>query len=87
MLRSLKRAILSFRIVECFIRTHIVTSRWMWFAVPLIGRACSLLVDHKPLYFHGIGLMANSIAERAVKAAPLARPDLSEAYLRRILPT
>jgi serine acetyltransferase len=69
MLRRLKNAVLAVWMIERFIRLHIAVSRWLWFKVPVVGHAGSLLLDRALLWFHGIDLMSSAIDVRALSIA------------------
>ena len=66
MLRPLKRALLAVWVVERAIRLHIRISRTLYFRVPLLGRAASLVLDRLLLVVYGINLMSASVDVRAL---------------------
>ncbi len=61
MLQPLKNVVLAVWMVERFIRLHIAVSRWLWFNVPVIGHAASLLLDRVLLWVYGIDLMSSAV--------------------------
>jgi serine acetyltransferase len=56
-----KRFILEFWLLERYIRRHISISRFIYFKVPLLGRAISLVMDRWLMFVCGIDLMSSSI--------------------------
>lgn len=66
MIKAIKQAVLAIWMVERYIRLHIRLSRALYFRLPLLGRACSLLMDRLLLWFYGIDLMSASIDVRAL---------------------
>jgi serine acetyltransferase len=69
MLQALKRAVLAVWLVERWIRLHVRVSRALYFRVPLVGRALSLLADRLLLLAYGIDLMSASVAVRQLSIA------------------
>jgi serine acetyltransferase len=61
-----KRAILGWWMIESLIRRHIALSRFLYFRVPLVGRALSLALDRVLLVSYGIDLMSASIDVRTL---------------------
>jgi serine acetyltransferase len=66
MLRPFKRAVLAVWMIERAIRLHIRVSRALYFRVPLLGRALSVVLDRLLLVVYGIDLMSASIDVRAL---------------------
>lgn len=69
MLRPIKRAVLAIWLVERAIRLHIAVSRTLYFRVPLLGRALSLVLDRLLLVVYGLDLMSASIDVRLLSIA------------------
>jgi serine acetyltransferase len=67
----MKQWILSFWLIERFIRKHIAISRYLYYRVPLLGRPVSLILDRILLCTHGIDLVSSSID---VKALSISHP-------------
>jgi serine acetyltransferase len=67
----MKQIVLSFWLIERFIRKHIAVSRYLYYRLPLIGKPLSLMLDRILLYTHGIDLASNSID---VKALSISHP-------------
>jgi serine acetyltransferase len=67
----MKQWILSFWLIERFIRRHIAFSRLLYYKLPLIGRPLSAVVDRLLLYTHGIDLASHSID---VKSLSISHP-------------
>lgn len=67
----MKQLLLRFWMIERFIRMHIAMSRFLYWRVPLIGRALSLICDRLLLFAYGIDLMSAAID---VKALSIAHP-------------
>lgn len=68
---TMKRMILGCWLIDRFIRRHIAVSRFLYFRVPLIGRALSHVLDRTLLVWYGIDLMSSSID---IKALSIAHP-------------
>jgi serine acetyltransferase len=67
----MKQWILSYWLIERFIRKHIRISRYLYYRVPALGRPLSLALDRMLLCTLGIDLASNSID---VKALSIAHP-------------
>jgi serine acetyltransferase len=63
---AVKRALLGAWLIESLIRRHIALSRFLYFHVPLCGRALSLMLDRTLLVCYGIDLMSFTIDVRAL---------------------
>jgi len=57
----MKQTILSFWLIERYIRKHIAISRYLYYRLPLIGKPLSAILDRILLCTHGIDLASHSI--------------------------
>lgn len=57
----MKQFILSFWLIERYIRRHLAVSRFLYFRVPLVGKLMSVVADRFLLIAMGIDLAAHSI--------------------------